>query len=61
MIQKTGISRSIWITRIALGLAIALVVARATMTQMLRDPFEPVPRFQRRGALARQGRSCSTS
>jgi O-antigen ligase len=43
MIQKTGISRSIWITRIALGLAIALVVARATMTQMLRDPFEPVP------------------
>src|SRR5277367_2595125 len=43
MKQQGTISQAIWITRIALGIAIALVVARATMTQMLRDPFEAQP------------------
>jgi O-antigen ligase len=37
---------TIWITRIALGLAIALVIARATMTQQLRDPFQVSPGSQ---------------
>jgi O-antigen ligase len=46
MKQKVVISRSVWITRIALGLAIALVVARATMTQQLRDPFQVQPGIQ---------------
>jgi O-antigen ligase len=43
MNREDSIPRGIWITRIALGIAIALVVARATMTQMLRDPFEVQP------------------
>ena len=41
-----AIPRSIWISRIALGLAITLVVARATMTEMLRDPFQVQPGTQ---------------
>jgi O-antigen ligase len=45
--KKTAvISNGLWISRVALGLAIALVVARATMTQQLRDPFDVQPGSQ---------------
>jgi O-antigen ligase len=43
MKSDRAIPKSVWITRFALGLAVTLVVARASMTQQLRDPFEVQP------------------